>query len=177
MCDCTNTRQYKYCQLLLWLTLNLPNLCISVYTCTYHPPMPPARTRHDAGHLPNICLSASANATTCSVSWEFATLNDEFLCCHAIWCQLLCYQSPFYTMFEAWIMRNTPCCCGGAYPTLPLSDVGHSASHAYEFHTRTAVAMLPVVVRQTTCAEDGVMCDRQSRKTETTWLSHLLRVT
>jgi len=49
MCNCTITRQYKYCQLLLWLTLNLPNLCISVYIYPPHPTRQPASRPDRAG--------------------------------------------------------------------------------------------------------------------------------
>ena len=38
------TRYVHIHQLLLWLTLNLPNLCVSVYTYTHTPPLAHART-------------------------------------------------------------------------------------------------------------------------------------
>jgi len=37
-----NTCAYMYCQLLLWLTLNLPNLCICTYILLRYPPVAPA---------------------------------------------------------------------------------------------------------------------------------------
>ncbi len=37
-----NACAYRWWQLLLWLTVNLPNLCIYVYTCTPTPAMAPA---------------------------------------------------------------------------------------------------------------------------------------
>lgn len=49
--NCTKNRQlhnacaYTHCQLLLWLTLNLPDLCVSVYTYLAHPPVAPAPPR------------------------------------------------------------------------------------------------------------------------------------
>jgi len=37
-----NTCAYMSCQLLLWLTFNFHNLCISVYTYTPYPAVAPA---------------------------------------------------------------------------------------------------------------------------------------
>jgi hypothetical protein len=71
-------------------------------------------------------------------------------------------------------MENTPCCCGGAYHTLSLSNVGHSASHAYEFGTCTSTAMLSAVVRETASVGDGVMCDCLSWKANSLFLSHFI---
>ena len=149
MCNCTNTRQYKYCQLLLWLTVNLPNLCIYVYIYQYVPPLAHARPHHGAGHLPNICLSASANASICCVSWGFAWLDDAFLCRHAIWCQLLCYQSPFSTMFEAWDMENRPCCRGGAYPLPPMVKSSPMLDYIWSSQPRTHTRVLHTSFRIT----------------------------
>jgi hypothetical protein len=44
--------------LLVWLTVNLPDLCISVYTDTTPPPMAPARPRASARI--SLCIGAYA---------------------------------------------------------------------------------------------------------------------
>ena len=46
------TRYAHTHQLLLWLTLDLPNLCISVYIYTYTPGVAPARTPLHGAELP-----------------------------------------------------------------------------------------------------------------------------
>ena len=128
--DCTNNRQSYTCQLLLWLTLNLPNLCISVYT--YHT---------DRGVAP-----ARAYVCVCRmrIMWMCRRIMCPYVVCHVqmwgkMWhfdciiCRwrLLCYQSPCQRHeMKHGFCKTWTCCCGGAYPigyespslSSPMSD-------------------------------------------------------
>ena len=58
-----NTCAYGYWQLLLWLTINLPNLCISVYTYLRYPPVAPARPPASARICPWIGALCGCSVT------------------------------------------------------------------------------------------------------------------
>jgi len=59
-----NACVYRYCQLLLWLTLNLPDLCIYMYIYLRYPPVAPACPSASA----RICLWIGA-LCGCSVTY------------------------------------------------------------------------------------------------------------
>ena len=93
-----NTCAYTYCQLLLWLTLNLPNLCVSVYTYLRTPRMAHAPLRicrrvcvcagrvaawcgHDVG-VSGQCVS-HVSYTGCKTGWFLRIGNCYGISCHA----------------------------------------------------------------------------------------------
>ena len=129
MCNCTNTRQQKQCQLHLWLTVNLPNLCISVYILRYRPGWQPARPPDCV----RMCARLGADdALSAAVSHQMMCLyilRCNRCCASPQLCQLLCYQLPFLQNdVTARVLKlSLRCSADASFLTSPLvfkSNVG-----------------------------------------------------
>ena len=96
-----NACAYRYCQLLLWLTLNLPNLCICMYILRIPPRMAPARTRayvcisvcvgHVSAHCGHhVCVTAQCvshvSQNCCKTGCFLRIANCYGISCHHISC-------------------------------------------------------------------------------------------
>jgi len=104
-------------QLPLWLTLNFPDLCVSVYIRRVHPPVAPARgwpcgrkRRHVAVSADYVQASASQAADFvgqigCSKCPIIGPLTD------------MLSDAMSHLKMRRRFCETTPCCRGGAYPT------------------------------------------------------------
>ena len=110
-------------QLLLWLTLNFPNLCISVYILRIPPRMAPARTRTYlrtcvctwlcGRTLCASCVCASTLRVACklnsSISASFQVIDN----CYGISCH--CIRLMWWARLAGWCKY----CSADAYNLLP----------------------------------------------------------
>jgi len=145
-----NTWAYMYCQLLLWLTLNLPNLCICMYILRIPPRMAPARPRaytrisvcvgHVSAHCGHhVCVTAQCGShvsQNCCKTGCFLRIDN----CYGISCPVIRHMWGWH--MGKWCKN----CSADAYILLPntLPHIGvvavlprilWLASHHVRIHT------------------------------------------